>query len=109
MNSRMVFLFSACCSLSLAQSLIGIPATRQLSLDNQTELELRRASRLGTKPLAISPQVVIFTGDRVISQFVDGGAWQTSITVTNLETHSTKFDVYFFADDGTDLNVPLVG
>jgi hypothetical protein len=57
----------------------------------------------------MDPRVVIFTGDRVISQFVDGGGWLTSITVTNLETHSTSFNVYFFQDDGSDLNVPIVG
>jgi len=53
--------------------------------------------------------VVVFTGDTVISQFVDGGSWLTSITVTNLETHSTSFDVLFFQNDGTDFNVPVVG
>jgi hypothetical protein len=53
--------------------------------------------------------VVVFTGDSVIAQFVDGGGWLTSITVTNLEGHSTSFDVLFFQDDGSDFNVPLVG
>jgi hypothetical protein len=58
---------------------------------------------------AVRPQVVVFKGDTVISQFVDGGSWLTSITVTNLETHTTSFNVLFFQDGGTDFNVPVVG
>jgi hypothetical protein len=53
--------------------------------------------------------VWVLPGDVVIAQFVDGGSWQTSITVVNLENHSTSFDVLFFNDNGTDLYVPLVG
>jgi hypothetical protein len=52
--------------------------------------------------------VVVFIGDRVIPQFVDGANWQTAITVVNLENHLTSFDVLFFRDDGTDLIVPVV-
>src|SRR5471030_1421404 len=58
---------------------------------------------------APSPRTVVFIGDRVIPQFVDGGSWQTSITVINLENHATSFDVLFFNDNGTDLVVPVVG
>src|SRR5215471_2860494 len=35
------------------------------------------------------PKVVVFIGDRVIPHFVDGGSWQTAMTVINLENHST--------------------
>jgi hypothetical protein len=45
----------------------------------------------------------------VIPQFVDGGSWLTAITLVNLENHSTAFDVFFFNDNGTDFNVPVVG
>jgi hypothetical protein len=55
------------------------------------------------------PNTVVYTGDTVISQFVDGSAWQTSISVVNLETHSTNFDLLFFLDNGNDFNVPIVG
>jgi hypothetical protein len=55
------------------------------------------------------PKVVVFTGDRVIAQFVDGASWLTAITVVNLENHPTSFSVLFFRDDGSDLIVPVVG
>jgi len=55
------------------------------------------------------PNVVVFAGDRVIAQFVDGASWLTAITVVNLENHPTSFNVFFFRDDGTDLIVPVVG
>jgi hypothetical protein len=56
-----------------------------------------------------SPRVVVFTGDRVIPQFVDGGSWQTAITVLNLENHATSFDVLFLDDNGNDFFVPISG
>ena len=55
------------------------------------------------------PNVVVFIGDRVIPQFVDGGGWKTSITMVNLENHSTSFKVLFFQDNGTDLAVQVLG
>lgn len=55
------------------------------------------------------PEVVVFPGDRVIPQFVDGGSWQTSITVINLENRSVTFQVLFFRDNGSDMLVPVVG
>jgi hypothetical protein len=59
--------------------------------------------------MAPQPNVVVFTGDRVIPHFIDGQSWQTAITVVNLENHATSFDVLFFQDDGSDLYVPVVG
>ncbi len=52
---------------------------------------------------------VVFTGDRVIPQFVDGGSLKTTVTTLNLESHSVKFQIFFFKDDGTDMYVPIVG
>jgi hypothetical protein len=52
---------------------------------------------------------VVFIGDHVIPHFIDGGSWQTSITVVNLENYSTTFDVLFFTDEGNDFYVPVVG
>lgn len=54
-------------------------------------------------------QVVVFTGDRVIPQFVDGGSWKTSMFFVNLENHSTAFQVLFFDDAGNDMSVPVLG
>src|SRR5713101_4137286 len=55
------------------------------------------------------PDTVVFIGDRVIPHFVDGGTWQTEITVVNLENYSTTFDVLFFTDLGDDFFVPVEG
>lgn len=80
------------------------------SIQNQIALASRRTARTAPQGTtsAAQPRVVVFKGDTVISQFVDGGSWLTSITVTNLETHTTSFDVLFFQDDGADFNVPIV-
>jgi hypothetical protein len=93
-----------------AQSIIGLGTAEPRSIGNQTLLAARRAApkSQGITETA-TPRVVVFKGDTVISQFVDGGSWLTSITVTNLEAHSTSFDVLFFQDDGTDFNVTIVG
>lgn len=45
----------------------------------------------------------------MIPHLVDGLVWQTSITVINLESHSTSLNVLFFNDNGTDLYLPVVG
>lgn len=101
--------FTALCT---AQTIAGIGATYPGSTTNQ-ELAAQRRSikegKEGRKSAVQSPNVVVFTGDRVIPQFVDGGSWQTSITVVNLENHSTEFDVLFFDDNGFDLAVPIAG
>jgi hypothetical protein len=102
---------------SLAQTAIGLSATAEGTKANQELLALRRSnlkllkSGPSLQKNASEPNrnVVVFVGDRVIPQFVDGATWQTAITVVNLENHSTSFDVLFFNDDGTDLNVPVVG
>jgi hypothetical protein len=93
----------------LAQEIVPFSLSSQSARLNQ-DFHAQRRSELKT-PLssAVSPRTVVFIGDRVIPQFVDGGAWQTSVTVVNLENHPTAFDVLFFKDDGTDLIVPVVG
>src|SRR5579872_1239867 len=55
------------------------------------------------------PETVVFVGDRVIPHFIDGGTWQTAITVVNLENYATSFDIFFFTDSGTDFYVPIEG
>jgi hypothetical protein len=69
----------------------------------------RRSPAKSQQAASTSPRVVVFTGDRVIPQFVDGGSWQTSITVINLENHFTSFDVLFLDDYGNDFFVPISG
>jgi hypothetical protein len=53
--------------------------------------------------------VVVFIGDRVVPQFVDGSGWRTSMTLVNLEDHDVSFQVLFYNDDGSDLVVPVIG
>jgi hypothetical protein len=68
--------------------------------------------RTPNKPRQVAgsaPRVVVFTGDRVIPQFVDGDSWQTAVTLVNLENHGTSFDVLFLDDNGSDFFVPITG
>jgi hypothetical protein len=51
----------------------------------------------------------VFPGDRVFSQFVDGGGWKTSVFFVNLESHPVSFQLLFFKDDGNDMFVPIAG
>jgi hypothetical protein len=82
----------------------GYPGSRR-----NAESLSHRAPNKPREAANTSPHVVVFTGDRVIPQFVDGGSWQTSITVVNLENHPTSFDVLFLDDNGNDLFVPISG
>ncbi len=55
------------------------------------------------------PQVVVFTGDDVIPQLVDGGGWKTTLKFVNLENHTVTFSILFNADDGSSLFIPIIG
>jgi hypothetical protein len=92
----------------LAQTAIGLRAAYAGSKVNQEVLSQQRAQRRALRSTG-DREVVVFIGDTVIPQFVDGGLWQTAITVINLENHATSFDILFFNDNGTDLQVPVVG
>jgi hypothetical protein len=83
-----------------------IPLT---GFDGSTLNQELLAKRQEATPKNSNRGVAVLTGDVVIAQFVDGGAWQTAITVVNLENHPTSFDVLFFRDDGMDLIVPVGG
>src|SRR5262245_21743964 len=79
-------------ALGSAQTAIGLlPEGTDITL-NQREAGATRAVR-ATGSQHAQPRVVVFTGDTVVPQFVDGAGWQTSITVINLENHATSFDV----------------
>jgi hypothetical protein len=96
------------CPCSMAQQIVPLTDGYSGSTLNQ-HLRTDKLTSSATTNGIKHPKVVVFTGDRVIAQFVDGGSWQTAITVVNLENHPTSFDVLFFRDDGTDLFVPVVG
>lgn len=92
-------------SLSMAQTTIGLASSEAGSRLNEQFLRDRvaRTSKSVTKP------VVVFAGDRVIPQFVDGASWKTTMYFVNLENHSVSFQVLFFTDDGSDMSVPILG
>src|SRR5260370_10444075 len=105
--TRITFALAAVCICSTAQI---VPLTD--GCPGSTLNQLLRADKLTSRngqEAIKKPKIVVFTGDRVIAQFVDGASWQTAITVVNLENHPTSFDVLFFRDDGSDLIVPVVG
>lgn len=108
-NSSMVILWLCLPGISFSQTVVGMSPNLLNPRSNQELASERRTQRQATAKAASSPRVVVFAGDRIIPQFVDGGSWQTAITVVNLESHPTSFDVLFFDDNGNNLNVPVNG
>ncbi len=92
-------------SLSIGQTVVGLEGSPQ-GKQNQLLLSQRQG---GTVKTSGQRHIVVFTGDRVIPQFVDGGSWKTSMYFVNLEDHSVSFQVLFFDDFGNDMLVPIVG
>lgn len=99
-------LISASC---MAQTIVGMTAGGLGTTLNQSIV----GGRPNPKPRATSsgahPDVVVFTGDTVFAQLVDGASWKTAFYFVNLESHSTTFEVLFFNDDGTDMFLPIIG
>src|SRR5713226_483199 len=87
-------------AFSEAQTTTGLPGSNPGDRLNQQSLSERHENTQTARPL-----VVVFPGDRVIAQFVDGGSWKTSMYFVNLENHSVSFQVLFFDDNGGDLSV----
>jgi len=105
---RIICALAGLCMGGTAQQIVALTDGYVGSALNQHLRADRLTSR--NKPEAIKkPKVVVFTGDRVIAQFVDGASWLTAITLVNLEDHPTSFDVLFFRDDGSDMIVPVIG
>src|ERR1700674_1270940 len=99
-------------SLSIGQTLTGVAGVDTGSTLNQQFLRQRHAEYTnGIQPQSgtIRPKVVVFPGDRVLAQFVDGAGWKTSLFFVNLENHPVSFQVLFFQDNGDDLFVPIAG
>ncbi len=92
-------------SLSMAQTATGLTSSFKGDRLNQESLRERRHPTKNSG----QPHVVVFPGDRVIAQFVDGGSWKTSMFFVNLENHGVSFQVLFFNDDGSDMSVPIAG
>jgi hypothetical protein len=111
MDFRGMFgLFLVSSSLSIAQTLVGVTGMDTVSTLNKEFLAQRHADEKitgGTN--LIRPQVVVFAGDRVFPQVVNGGGWKTSFFLVNLESHPVTFQILFLTDDGNDMFVPVVG
>jgi hypothetical protein len=108
--TNLILLLWLTAGIVTAQQIVPLTDGIVGSVLNQRFLGARHPGNASTdaKP-DVSPQVVVFIGDRVIPQFVDGDSWQTAITVVNLENHTVSFSVLFFNSDGTDLLVPIIG
>ncbi len=46
---------------------------------------------------------------KVLSQIVDGGGWQTTLTVTNRSKYPQAYTVTFWQDNGTPWEIPGIG
>ena len=92
-------------SVAVAQSTTALMSSFPGDRLNQQTL----STRFEEAKKGAQKHVVVFPGDRVIAQFVDGGSWKTSMFFVNLEDHSVSFQVLFFNDDGSDMTVPIVG
>lgn len=103
--------WSTFASLSMAQTIVGVSGTDVGSSFNQQFLRQRNISSKIVQPASGTPQprVVVFPGDRVIPQLVDGGGWKTSLFFVNLENHPVTFQVLFFKDNGDDMFVSING
>jgi hypothetical protein len=112
-NSRMIL--GTCLmltSLSIGQTLTGVVGVDTGSTLNKEFLRQRHTeatNNIQPQSGTIRPKVVVFPGDRVVAQFVDGGGWKTSLFFVNLENHPVSFQVLFFQDNGNDMFVPIAG
>lgn len=99
-----------CLPLScLAQGVVGLTGDGPGTKINQSIIAGRPRPQRPHTTSTTHPNVVVFAGDTVFAQLVDGAAWKTAFYFTNLETYTTSFQILFFNDDGTDMLLPLVG
>jgi hypothetical protein len=91
------------------QAITGLTGAGPSSKLNQKFIASRPALPHRKAAAKAHPDVVVFSGDTVFAQLVDGGSWKTAFYFVNLESHSTSFQVLFLNDDGTDMYLPVVG
>ena len=87
-----------------AQEISGITG-EQGGWQNRALIQHRMAyqGKGNTRSIVVAPY------DELIPHVVDGASWQTSIILTNLETANATFQLLFFADNGSDLQIPIDG
>jgi hypothetical protein len=94
----------------VGQTLVGVTGIDTVSTYNKEFLAQRHAdAKIARSANLPEPQVVVFAGDRVFPQVVNGGGWKTSFFLVNLENHPVTFQILFLTDDGNDMFVPVVG
>ena len=109
MKEGTIVLLLTFASLSIAQTTVGLTGSNPEDRLNQQFLQQRLNESKNSAQKSGQRNVVVFPGDRIIPQFVDGGSWKTSMYFVNLENRSVSFQVLFFDDDGRDLSVPIIG
>ena len=109
MHPRVIFgVFLALSALSNGQTLVGVTGIDTVSTFNKELLARRHAdAKIAQSAHLVEPKVVVFAGDRVFPQVVNGGGWKTSFLLVNLENHPVTFQILFFTDDGNDMFVPV--
>src|SRR5579862_8289916 len=90
----------------------AVPAVSQRTVTGAAGSTFNRSSSVlpGTATSAQfgrRQKVVVFSGDRVIPQVVDGGGWKTTFILNNLENTARHIQLVFFRDDGTDMFLPI--
>lgn len=76
--------------------------TAMVALAAPAILAAAQTSRVHTKSTSTFESSL----DGVISQFVDGGAWQTLVTLVNVDSVPCPYTISFFGDNGAALSFP---
>ncbi len=84
--------------------MVSAPSDRDEAYSNQELFQRRPMPGLAKD---VQRSVVAFIGDTVFPQTVDGAGWKTSWTLCNLDKSTKYFKLLFFADDGSDLYLPI--
>lgn len=106
MRSHTIFACLLATSLIAAENVVPLLGEDGQRTNEQMVLTHKAAN---TKSVTTQKGVAVFSGDNVIPHLVDGGAWSSSVTLTNLDTRTLEVTVYFFRDDGSNLVLPVAG
>jgi hypothetical protein len=63
----------------------------------------------GASRSAVSRIVADSSRDQIIPYLFDGGGWSTNLILTNFESHTIQVQVEFWANDGSQLQLPVDG
>jgi hypothetical protein len=105
---RIALAIFATAAAAFAQQITGDPGRSFGSTLNRDIYNAHQVAR-NTRSQTLKPNVVVLPGDTIIPQVVDGSGWRTTFKFVNLNNYPVMFRLLFFADNGTDLNLPIVG